>query len=227
MEGALLTTLESRWNPIRTTGARLRNAFRRARRVPDPVRFPHTDDPHAHWQRIVLNDSVNEYLDALGTEDLSGAEISGETHARRRWREYASLMYPEFDLLGELETPGRFDVVICEQVLEHVPDPWLAARNLKELCVPGGRVIVSTPFLVRVHELRWIYDMKDYWRFTPRGLQTVLERAGLEVERVESWGNRDCVVGNFDRWPGFRWWHSLRNEPDLPVQVWAFARRPA
>ena len=68
--------------------------------------------------------------------------------------------------------------------------------------------------------------MQDYWRFTPRGLRTLLERAGLEVEEVGSWGNRDCVVGNFDSWSAFRRWHSLRNEPDLPVQVWAFARRP-
>ncbi len=58
--------------------------------------------------------------------------------------------------------------------------------------------------------------MKDYWRFTPRGLRTLLERGGLEVDEVGSWGNRDCVVGNFDSWPAFRWWHSLRNEPDLP-----------
>jgi SAM-dependent methyltransferase len=226
VEGAVLSTLESRRNPIRIAGARLRNVARRARRLPDGLRYPHTDEPLRHWQRIVLNDSIREYLDSLHTDTLRGAEISGETHARRRWREYQSLLYPEFDLLAEVEEPGRFDVVICEQVLEHVPDPCRAATNLKELCVPGGHVIVSTPFLVRVHELQLIYDMKDYWRFTPRGLRTLLEQVGLQVERVGSWGNRDCVVGNFDRWPALRWWHSLRNEPDLPVQVWAFARRP-
>jgi hypothetical protein len=134
-------------------------------------------------------------------------------------------MYPEFDICEPIAEPERFDVVICEQVLEHVPDPFLAASHLRELCVPGGTAIVSTPFLVRVHELL-IYDMKDYWRFTPRGLRTLLERGGLRVDEVGSWGNRDCVVGNFDSWPAFRWWHSLRNEPDLPVQVWAFAHRP-
>jgi hypothetical protein len=74
--------------------------------------------------------------------------------------------------------------------------------------------------------MQLIYDMKDYWRFTPRGLRTLLERGGLEVDEVGSWGNRDCVVGNFDNWAAFRPWHSLRNEPDLPVQVWAFAHRP-
>jgi hypothetical protein len=35
------------------------------------------------------------------------------------------------------------------------------------------------------------------------------------------------VVANFDHWPAHRRWQSLRDEPDLPVQVWAFARRPA
>ena len=86
-------------------------------------------------------------------------------------------------------------------------------------------MVVSTPFLIRVHELP-LYGMKDYWRFTPRGLRVLLERAGLEVETVGSWGNRDCVTGNFDRWPAFAGGNPLRDEPDLPVQVWAFARRP-
>jgi hypothetical protein len=86
-------------------------------------------------------------------------------------------------------------------------------------------VIVSTPFLVRVHELP-AYGLPDYWRFTPRGLRTLLEGAGLQEVTVGSWGNRRCVAGNFDRWPAYRRWHSLGNEPDLPVQVWAFARSP-
>jgi hypothetical protein len=66
--------------------------------------------------------------------------------------------------------------------------------------------------------------MQDYWRFTPRGLLALLERAGLRVETVGTWGNRRCIVGNLDRWPAYRRWHPLRDEPDLPVQVWAFAR---
>jgi SAM-dependent methyltransferase len=204
----------------------VRRLPRRVRRVADPVRFPEARGPLEHWQRIPLNADVGAFLDTIGTRRLTCAEISGDTHAGRAWMEYRSLMHPEFDLLDPEEGVGEFDVVICEQVLEHVEDPWRAAENLRGLCVPGGWAIVSTPFLVRVHE-EPLYGMKDYWRFTPRGLRVLLERAGLEVDEVRSWGNRDCVTGNFDRWPAFRWWHSLRDEPDLPVQVWAFARRPA
>jgi SAM-dependent methyltransferase len=222
-----LSELERRGGgPVRLAIARARKLLRRARRLPDPVRLPETFAAREQWQRIVLNDSIDVYLDSLGSENLRAAEISGDTHAGRGWREYVSLSYPGFDLLEPVEDPGRYDVVICEQVLEHVPDPWLAAEHLRDLCAPGGRVIVSTPFLVRVHEEPILHDMRDYWRFTPRGLRTLLERAGLEVARVESWGNRDSVAGDFDHWSAYRWWHSLRNEPHLPVQVWAFARRP-
>lgn len=191
----------------------------------DRALYPETDDPERHWQRIALNHAVDERIAALGPEGLSAAEISGENHAGRPWREYASLSYPEFDLCAPLTERRRFDVVICEQVLEHVPDPWVAAENLRGLSVPGGHVIVSTPFMVKVHELPE-YGMADYWRFTPRGLRLLLERSGLDVEEMGEWGNRQGVVGNIRSWSAFRRWHSLHHEPNIPLQVWAFARNP-
>jgi SAM-dependent methyltransferase len=199
---------------------------RRLRSRLTDLRFPEAESGSDQWQRTRLNESVDRYLTALGPQALRAVEISGGAHAHRPWAAYVRLDYPDFDLCAPLAGQGTFDVVICEQVIEHVADPCAAAANLRGLSVPGGRVIVSTPFLVRVHELP-MYGMHDYWRFTPRGLQTLLERAGLEVEKVDSWGNRSCVAANFDRWPAYRRRHSLRDEPDLPVQVWAFARNPA
>jgi SAM-dependent methyltransferase len=226
LEGpALSATGQDAGLPRRAAG-RLRRIGRRARRLADPIRLPEATAPLEQWQRIPMNGAVDAYLAALPAAELRAAEISGDTHAGRGWKEYSSLNFPEFDIGAPVTDPGRFDVVICEQVLEHVPDPFAAASNLRELCAPGGRVIVSTPFLIRIHELP-MFDMGDYWRFTPRGLRTLLERGGLQVDEVGAWGNRDVVVGNFDRWPRYRRWHSLRNEPDLPVQVWAFARRAA
>lgn len=178
------------------------------------------------WQRVALNRAVEAHLDSLGTATLTAAEISGDGRARRPWKDFTSLNYPEFDLCAPLQGQGPFDVVICEQVIEHVVDPVAAARNLRGLAAPGGHVIVSTPFLIRVHELP-MFGMHDYWRFTPRGLRRLLEHAGLAVDSVGSWGNRSCVMGNLDVWPAYRRGLPLRNEPDLPVQVWAFARNPA
>lgn len=194
-------------------------------RLLDRVVFPEAPGPADHWQRIVLNQAVAAQLDALDPPVLDAAEISGDSHSARPWKSYTSLEYPEFDLCAALDEESRFDVVLCEQVLEHVHDPKAAADNLRRLVRPGGHVVVSTPFLVRVHELRQ-YGMYDYWRFTPRGLATLLERAGLVVDEVGDWGNRWCVLGNLGHWSSRRPWHPMRREADRPVQVWAFAHRP-
>jgi SAM-dependent methyltransferase len=191
----------------------------------EAVAYPEAGAAAEQYQRVALNRAIDHYLGALETGELRAAEISGANHAHLPWRKHVNLEYPEFDICEPSNDVGRYDVVICEQVLEHVPDPLRAARNLCRLCAPGGHVIVSTPFLVRVHELPE-YGMRDYWRFTPRGLRTLLEQAGLEVERTGSWGNRRSVIANLRRWPAYRRWQALENEPGVALQVWAFARAP-
>jgi SAM-dependent methyltransferase len=147
-------------------------------------------------------------------------EISGHLRALWPWRSYTSLIYPEVDLCDRRTWPARqFDLVICEQVLEHVPDPTTAVEGLLALCRPTGFVYVSTPFLIRVHD-----DPHDYWRFTPLGLETLLRSQGLEPLWVRSWGNRQAIVANFDRWVARFPWQSLKSEPKLPVVVWALAQ---
>ena len=42
------------------------------------------------------------------------------------------------------EAPGRFDVVTCMEMLEHVPDPASVVRACGELVKPGGWVFFST-----------------------------------------------------------------------------------
>ncbi len=209
----------------RGLGAGIFSSVRRAR---DRVVLPEATSGADQWQRVTLNAAVRRHLMSLDPARRDAAEISGDSQAGLGWKSFISLNFPAFDLCADLdpEVRGRFDVVVCEQVIEHVLDPCAAARNLRGLCRPGGHVVVSTPFLIRVHELP-TYAMYDYWRFTPRGLRRLLEQAGLTVDAVDAWGNRGCIAGNLDRWPSYRRWHSLRNEPDLPVQVWAFAHNPA
>jgi len=207
-------------------GSELDHGGAESGRLLDRILFPAATSPSNHWQRIVLNEAIADHLAALGPSNLTAAEISGGSHAHLPWKSYESLDFPEFDLCAPPAGQGPYDVVICEQVLEHVEDPRTAVTNLRKLTKPGGHVVVSTPFLIRVHELEQ-YGMHDFWRFTPRGLATLLEGAGLVVDEVGDWGNRWCVLGNLSHWSSYRRWHSLRREPDMPVQVWAFARRPA
>lgn len=174
-----------------------------------------------HWIRQVMDRHLDEVLDRLDPPTLDAVEVSGESHSFRPWKSYTVLRWPDFDLCADDQPVDRqYDVVLCEQVLEHVPDPWAAARTLRRLAKSGGTVVVTTPFLIRIHP-----DPDDYWRFTPSGLRIVLERAGLTVQEIGSWGNPEAVRGNLHIWAGMRPWHAMSDRRDTPVVVWAVCQR--
>jgi SAM-dependent methyltransferase len=158
-------------------------------------------------------------LERLGPRQLDVVEISGEQWGHLPWRSHTTLDFPAFDLCAPPAEFAAFDVVVCDQVLEHVKNPLEAARTLRRLLRPGGHLVVGTPFLIRLH-----YHPGDYWRFTPDGLKLLLQSGGLTPLWVRSWGNRSAVVRNFDHFRSSRPWQSMRNEPLLPVVVWALAR---
>jgi len=77
---------------------------------------------------------------------------------------------PHADLHGSLEAipvdDASFDVVLCLQVLEHVPDPGAAVRELRRVVRPGGRVLLSTHGVYPFHP-----NPDDLWRWTQQGLE--------------------------------------------------------
>src|SRR5205823_6255879 len=115
------------------------------------------------------------------------------------------------------------DLVIAEQVFEHLPWPYRAARNVFKMLKPGGHFLMTTPFLVRLHDMPL-----DCTRWSETGIRYFLAECGFDMERIKSssWGNRACAIANFKRWEGFRpSRHSLENEPKFPVVVWALAQK--
>ena len=74
------------------------------------------------------------------------------------------------DLVGTVEDlpveSGGFDVVLCNQVLEHCADPAQAVRELRRATAPGGRVLASTHGVQVYHPAP-----DDLWRWTHTGLE--------------------------------------------------------
>lgn len=183
------------------------------------VRFPATVD--RYWFRIAMYNSLQQRLAELEPAVLDAVEISGDAHGQRGWRTFTRLDYPDFDICAPT-SHDRYDVVLCDNVLEHVPDPFTATRTLFDLCRPGGLCFVGTPFLYRVH-----YAPGDYWRFTRDGLERLLACAGFSEIATDSWGNRWCVGAHlFHDWFGIWRGMPMGNEAVLPIMVWAFGRRP-
>jgi SAM-dependent methyltransferase len=77
---------------------------------------------------------------------------------------------PHADLHGLIDSipveNASFDVVLCLQVLEHVPDPAAAVRELRRVVRPGGRVLLSTHGIYPFHP-----NPDDLWRWTHQGLE--------------------------------------------------------
>lgn len=64
---------------------------------------------------------------------------------------------------------GTFDVVLCTEVLEHLPEPQRAIDEMFRVLKPGGTVLLTTRFLFPIHDAP-----HDYFRFTKYGLRHLL-----------------------------------------------------
>jgi SAM-dependent methyltransferase len=72
---------------------------------------------------------------------------------------------------------ASFDAVFLMEVLEHVSTPDLAISEIHRVLAPGGRLVLSTPFLFEIHE-----GPHDYYRFTEHGLRHLLR--GFDACRI-------------------------------------------
>lgn len=71
---------------------------------------------------------------------------------------------------------GAFESIVCNQVLEHVFNPDEFVSELCRVLVPGGRVLITVPFVWDEHEQPF-----DYARYSSFGLKALLNRHGLQV----------------------------------------------
>ena len=89
--------------------------------------------------------------------------------------------YP--DILADLCDPDlkdklkfRYELIICNSILEHVYDPKTATDNLLNLLSDDGVIIGSVPFLFPRHcpdDLHY----QDFYRFTPEALGYLFREA--------------------------------------------------
>lgn len=227
-----------RWRKARFLSNRLHDVLARSHpRFSDPVEWrilevtrnlllrlrqrilADAESPERQWIRVEMQGYLRSRLCQFGISGRSCIEVGGSAHSGDAWSRYRSLTYPEFDLCNPPTDCPKADVVIAEQVLEHVVNPVTAVRTLRRLMNVNGILVVSTPFLFPIHEAP-----NDYWRFTPAGLRVLLESQGLGVEHVGSWGNRLAVLLSTIGTPEGRWWLPRKSVRTVPVVVWAVSR---
>ena len=121
---------------------------------------------------------------------------------RRRYRHLDNLQ--SFDLQDAPFADGSFDWIVCNHVLEHIPDDRRAMREMCRMLKPGGLAILQVPLAMRLDRTEEDPSVTD------------------EAERIRRFGQRDHV-----RIYGRDYYDRLA-EAGFDVELWdAFAAEPA
>jgi SAM-dependent methyltransferase len=175
-----------------------------------------------HLTRTIAYREVDIWLDGKASEGLDALEISAGWKWRERgWRSYTEMNWPDHDICdGPLDR--QFDIVIADNVWEHLPYPLRAARHVADMLRPGGWFINITPFMIRRHDVPL-----DCSRWTEMGMGYLLEEAGFDPAHITtgSWGNAAAVKSNLVRWSRTGWRRSFANDSRFPLTVWAIAQK--
>jgi SAM-dependent methyltransferase len=74
---------------------------------------------------------------------------------------------------------GHFAIIITQETLEHVQDPWAAVREMFRTMRPGGTLYLQVPFVIGYHP-----GPTDFWRFSKEGIRELVAGPGFVCEEV-------------------------------------------
>jgi len=170
-----------------------------------------------HFHRYLNYRQVEHWIDLSWNQNKSAphvVEFGGSNGAIASFFRFAQYEvapdFPEVDIQDLQAYSDAFcDVVVLDQILEHVPDPGRAVSEIHRILKSGGVCICITPFLVKLHGYP-----EDYHRFTNRGLAQLFRH--FSDVTIRGWGNR-CTLEMFHRYG----WLSARNaQRILNVALW-------
>lgn len=146
--------------------------------------------------------------DKIGKNEI--LHFAPETNLRKKIEQYSPLKYVKADLFSQDVTVQKidataisfeeisFDLVICNHVLEHIPDYTCALKEFYRVLKPGGMAILQTPYSkllmdnfedegIHTDELRLIfYGQEDHVRvFGEKTFFQSLKDAGFIVNIIK------------------------------------------
>lgn len=145
-----------------------------------------------YWGYFDMDYSGLRVLDlgsSVGSYDKR-AEFGGVKSSVARARQYVSLdidprMRPGVVGDGHALPFGdaTFDVVVANNVIEHLYDPAVGVGEMRRVLRPGGQLLYTIPFLYPIHEAP-----HDYTRFTRYGLARLFRGfSSVEIHDRGGW----------------------------------------
>jgi SAM-dependent methyltransferase len=94
--------------------------------------------------------------------------------------QYTALDY-QSDITAIPVPDDSFDVVLCTEVLEHVPEPIAALTEMVRILRPGGSLLITAPLGSHLHQEPYHF----YGGYTPYWYSRFLAASGCDVISIE------------------------------------------
>jgi SAM-dependent methyltransferase len=149
-------------------------------------------------------------------------------HGQGRWHLHAA------DITHLPFADGTFDIVVCSEVLEHIPDHYRAIQEIVRVLKPGRQLVVSVPRQWPESICWWL---SRQYRNDPGGHVRIYDARQL-VRRIESQGVHHWRTHFAHSLHSPYWWLKCllgvnREQPFWPVRlyhrflVWDLMQRPS
>jgi 2-polyprenyl-3-methyl-5-hydroxy-6-metoxy-1,4-benzoquinol methylase len=115
------------------------------------------------------------------------AHCKYHTHDFRQYEGYRNNKegeYGEIDYVSDITAipvpDDSYDIILCTEVLEHVPEPIAALQEMARILKPGGRLFMTAPLGSGLHQVPYHY----YGGYTPYWYRHFCPKFGLSVVEV-------------------------------------------
>jgi len=136
-----------------------------------------------HNRSSSVKKAIKKCLSNLNTTDVGLNVGAGTTKLHPQIKNLDIFAGEHIDYVGKAEAipekDNYFKLVITQEVLEHVEDPFKASQEIYRVLQKGGRLYCQLPFIIGYHP-----GPTDFWRFTKEGITSMLENAGFEIEEL-------------------------------------------
>jgi len=112
---------------------------------------------------------------------------------------------------------GSFDVVVCSEMLEFVPDPLAVLSEMRRVLRPRGAVLICVPFIFRINP-----EPGDFGRYTAQFWRQNLAGLGFEEIEIEDQGHFGSVLAHLlSDWLANLRAHRLKGRLSKRLAAWA------